>query len=226
MLGLAAITNPGVAPCSPADESGDGHDAVRQWARETLYVTAAAMQFEFDRNARPGWTWWENELTYDNGRLPEAMLRAAVALDEPRFGDAGLAALEFLGSVTLPDSIFVPIGAPHWYACGGARRFYDQQPLEAAAMLDAYLAAAQFTGDARFYERAEVVYGWYHGRNTLGIPLADPETGACHDALVRTGLNPNMGAESTLAYLQASLFLASAGKRYDVQAERPATATN
>jgi hypothetical protein len=106
----------------------------------------------------------------------------------------------------------VPIGAPNWYARGGTRRMFDQQPLEAAAMVDAFLAALAFTGNQSFLDRAAVAYDWYSGRNSQGLVLVDG-AGGCHDAITSDGLNPNMGAESTLSYLQASLFLTAAVTR-------------
>jgi hypothetical protein len=48
-------------------------------------------------------------------------------------------------------------------------------------------------------------HGWFHGRNSLGQPLADRRSGACFDGLQPTGVNHNQGAESTLAYLWTEL---------------------
>ena len=44
-------------------------------------------------------------------------------------------------------------------------------------------------------------FGWFHGRNDLGVALADPETGGCRDGLHPDRANENRGAESVLAYL-------------------------
>ena len=56
-------------------------------------------------------------------------------------------------------------------------------------------------------------FEWFLGRNTHGVPVYDFASGGCHDGLGHDGLNPNEGAESTLAYLQALLALESAGCR-------------
>ena len=50
-----------------------------------------------------------------------------------------------------------------------------------------------------------------HGANRAGTPLYDQDSGGCHDGLYTDGANPNMGAESTLAYYQSLLALADAG---------------
>lgn len=207
MLGLAALVDPdAAAPVRPVSaRSSDA--AVLRWARETLYAMAASMRFEFLRSAQPGWMWWEPELTYDNARLPEAMLRAACALREPSFGETAMASMKFLVEVTQPSGMFVPIGAPGWYRKGGKRPTFDQQPLEAAAMVDMFLAAERFQNDASFRLDARTAFEWFTGKNVGGLALADEDVGSCYDGLTPGGVNENMGAESTLAYLQAVLFL-------------------
>lgn len=166
-----------------------------------LHAVAEAMHFEFERNASAEWQWVLPELTYDKARLPEALLRAGHVLKDATFTATGERALEFLASVVQENDLFVPVGAPGWYARGGERPYYSQQPLEAVAMMDAWLAA----GDV---DRALVAYEWYLGRNTDDLVVADLVTGGCRDAIHAKGqLNPNMGAESTLAYQQATYTL-------------------
>ncbi len=169
--------------------------------RAPLRAVAEAMHFEFERNATKEWQWVLPELTYDKARLPEALLRAGRVLDEREIYASGERALEFLASVVQSDEMYVPVGAPGWYARGGARPYYSQQPLEAVAMMDAWLAY----GDI---DSAFVAYEWYMGRNTDDLVVADVASGGCRDAIHTKGkLNPNMGAESTLAYLQAATTL-------------------
>ncbi|MEX2218524.1 MAG: hypothetical protein WD749_07145 [Phycisphaerales bacterium] len=50
-----------------------------------------------------------------------------------------------------------------------------------------------------------MAFGWFHGENNLGQPLADVRSGACCDGLQLSGVNRNQGAESTLAYLWTEL---------------------
>jgi hypothetical protein len=220
MLGLAALVDPVEgSPVRPYPSRTVDADVLR-WARETLYAMAASMRFEFLRSMQPGWEWWEPELTYDNARLPDAMLRAACALREPSFADTGLASLEFLQKVTQPSGQFVPIGAPGWYRRGEERPLYDQQPLEAAAMVDAFLAAQRWTRDEGYLHEAHVAYEWFTGNNVAGLSLVDVDVGSCNDAITPAGLNQNMGAESTLAYLQAALFLIPADQASEARTER------
>ena len=43
-------------------------------------------------------------------------------------------------------------------------------------------------------------FEWFLGRNDLGRPLYDANTGGCRDALLQDHLNQNQGAESSLAF--------------------------
>ncbi|MBV9648289.1 MAG: hypothetical protein JO043_12540 [Candidatus Eremiobacteraeota bacterium] len=158
--------------------------------------------------APKGWRWFEGTLTYDNARLCEAPLRAGMALGDATFVDVGVTTLEFLERLCFEGDRFVPIGNRGWYTRGGERPRFDQQPLEAAAMVDAELAAFAATGDGARLQRATESFSWYLGKNDLHEPLV--RGGGCCDGLAPDALNPNMGAESTLAYLSSAFALAEA----------------
>ncbi len=157
--------------------------------------------------AGPGWDWFENELTYDNARLPEALLRIGIALEETEFIARGKRTLDFYGEVAIADGTFIPIGNDGWYVRGGHRARYGQQPLEAAALVDAGQAALEATGEAGYEGVVRCAWEWFHGRNTRGLVLVDG--GGCSDGLEERGANANMGAESTLAYLASAFAVAS-----------------
>ena len=163
-----------------------------------------------DEESRPGWPWWENTLTWGNGRLPEALIRSSTVLDDPQLLEAGLRSLDFLAEVTQPDRTLVPIGCDGWYPRGGTRALYDQQPIEACAMTEAWLSAHKATGDQKYLENARVAYSWFEGNNTEQLVMCVPETGASYDGLLHGGVNTNQGAESTISYAQARLALALA----------------
>ncbi len=152
------------------------------------------------------WEWFEDMMTYDNARLPEALLRAAVALRNEEFGAAGLATLGFYERVTLDSGVFVPIGNDGWYRRGGPRARFAQQPLEALGLVDAELAAYEYARRAVHMERAEIGLSWFAGKNARGVTMA--QGGGCYDGLGEADVNTNMGAESTLAYLAAAAALA------------------
>ena len=78
---------------------------------------------------------------------------------------------------------------------------FDQQPIEAYAMVSACLEAYRATSDSWWYEQAHRAFDWFLGWNDLGLELHSVNTGGCHDALHVDRVNMNQGAESTLAFL-------------------------
>ena len=124
--------------------------------------------------------------------------------------EAGLKSLGWLADLQRADGgkgHFVPIGSNGFYQRGGVRARFDQQPVEAQAMVSACLEAYRITGDKRWRNEARRAFEWFLGRNDLNLPIYDPLTGGCRDGLHADRLNENQGAESTLAFLQALLEL-------------------
>ncbi|MBV8171693.1 MAG: hypothetical protein JO219_07165 [Candidatus Eremiobacteraeota bacterium] len=178
-------------------------------AKRVADELSAMLLDAYERAATPQWPWWEPNLTWGNARLPEAMLRAAGVADAgQRLAACGLRTLEFLASITQEDGVFVPIGNDGWYEQGRKRARHDQQPIEAAGMVDAWLAAAERTRDDRYWPRALEAFAWFLGVNSERLIVADLQTGGCRDGLGLGWRNRNMGAESTLSYLQAHCAIA------------------
>ena len=162
-------------------------------------------------HAAPNWPWPEDTVTYANGVIPQALIAAGREIGRSDMVNAALKSLRWLVDVqTDAKSNFVPIGSNGWFKRGGVPARYDQQPTEAQHMLDALLEAYQVSGDTTWLDDARRCYEWFLGRNDLQLPLADPATGGCQDGLRADGLNHNQGAESTLAWLHASLRLTAA----------------
>jgi len=90
---------------------------------------------------------------------------------------------------------------------GGDRAMFDQQPIEAVGTTAAALAAYRATGDGLWLNACRASFAWFIGQNDVGLPVYDPATGGCHDALKVDRLNQNQGAESTLAYLSARFLI-------------------
>jgi hypothetical protein len=178
---------------------------------ETAYAVALrhladALARAFDETRDERWEWFEPVMTYDNARLPEALIRAGQTLGEQHLADRGRAALAFYEETTLEDGIFIPIGNEGWFPRAGPRAVYEQQPLEAYAMIDAELAAYDATSDSAHVANAETALAWYYGKNTRGNVMA--HGGGCYDGLGQDAPNRNMGAESTLALLASSYTMA------------------
>ena len=115
---------------------------------------------------------------------------------------ASLRSLEWLVEVQVTSGgDFAPVGSNGFYTRGGPRARFDQQPLEAAAMVSACLAAERVTHEERWHAHARRAFDWYLGQNDLQVALYDASTGGCRDGLHEDRVNENQGAESTLAFL-------------------------
>ncbi|MES2705828.1 MAG: glycosyltransferase family 4 protein [Verrucomicrobiota bacterium] len=159
----------------------------------------------FHRTAAPGWRWFENSVTYDNAKIPQALLATYAQTRQPELRLIGLAALDFLvAAQTVPGGYFRPVGCRGFWQRGGTPAQFDQQPLEVQATVAACLEAEQATGDTRWWDTAVNIHSWFHGRNDHRLSVAIPETGGCHDGLMEKGFNLNQGAESILSYLQST----------------------
>lgn len=149
---------------------------------------------------RPAWVWFETVLAYDNPRLPEALLRAGAMLDNAAFIQCGLDTLDWITKQqTAPAGHFRAVGSESFGTPYAPPLPFDQQPLEAQAMIDAADAAFAIDPDSRWLEYAQMAYRWYLGDNDLSLPLATRSDGGCYDGLTPTGVNRNQGAESLLA---------------------------
>jgi hypothetical protein len=162
----------------------------------------------YEQSSTADWPWFEDILAYDNATLPRALLLSGAAMQRDDYVTAALDALTWLARVqTGEDGQFAPIGCRGFYRRGEMRARFDQQPVEAYATVAAYLDAARVTEDAEWGRKARTVFGWFLGDNDLHIPLFDAVTGGCYDGLQPDWVNMNQGAESTLAFLLASLEL-------------------
>lgn len=148
------------------------------------------------------WVWFEDELAYDNARLPQALIATGQATGNQALVDAGTRALRWLMTIqTAAGGTFRPVGTESF---GKPRRqplAFDQQPVESAATISACLAAWQVSPRAEWMTGASAAFAWFLGRNDLATPLVDTETGRCRDGLHPDRANENCGAESVLSYL-------------------------
>jgi hypothetical protein len=158
----------------------------------------------FDRASHPDWPWFEEELAYDNAKLAHALILTGCATGQQPVVDRALQVLDWLAEVQISENgHFRPIGSNGFYKRGGPRASFDQQPIEAQAMVSACLEAYRVTSDLRWYDAAQRAFDWFIGLNDLGLELYSPRTGGCRDGLHVDRVNRNQGAESTLAFLLA-----------------------
>jgi hypothetical protein len=173
----------------------------------------------FHRSQRPDWPWFESRMTYANAVLPHALFIAAERWPEEAFLNVAESSFGFLDLVTTAEGVFWPVGNRDWYSHGEEKALYDQQPVEASTMASAALAGFALRGDEKYLAVFLRAHGWFHGKNSLELPLADAERGACFDGLQPAGVNRNQGAESTLAYLWTDLHNSAARQSLRTSAE-------
>ncbi len=174
-----------------------------------IRAAGACLMTAYGTARREGWEWFEADLSYDNARLCEALLKCGQILDDRRMIEVGLSTLEWLvGVQTGPRGSFRPVGSNGFGRPYALPLAFDQQPLEAAATIDAAATAFLITGDERWEDVARDAFGWFFGDNDSGIPIADVATGGCFDGLMATGINRNQGAESILALQLAAATIA------------------
>ncbi|SFG01680.1 Glycosyltransferase involved in cell wall bisynthesis [Novosphingobium sp. CF614] len=202
--GVAAFTSPrawaftllGLAPyCTTHPED---HAAARMRVR-----LAGRLEELLRANETPKWTWFEDALSYDNARLPQALIVTGAATDALHLVDAGLRSLRWLIAMQIaPQGHFRPIGSHGFLqAPRSMPQPFDQQPLEACATIAACAAARDIDPEFPWQAEAERAFDWFLGANDLAVELVDVATGSCRDGLHPDRANENRGAESTLSYL-------------------------
>jgi len=212
-----------------------GLNNLRSWAFALLglnayleyepgYEPAAELRERFARElhhayrarATTDWPWWEDLVTYDNAKLCQALFQSGRALGDTAMCADAAAALRWLvqqQTATGKDgrTHLSIIGNDSWLRPGQPKARFDQQPLEAWALVEACAVLKRVMADddpeasRQWREIALWAYAWFTGRNDLQQALAVPATGGCRDGLQAAGPNRNQGAESTLSWLLAQL---------------------
>ncbi len=148
------------------------------------------------------WVWFEEGLTYDNARLPQALIMAGLSTKTPAYIEAGLRSLRWLVTQqTAATGQFRPVGTQGFGDTRQRPQQFDQQPLEATATISACIAAWRATHDSEWNAEAARVFAWFLGSNDLSVSLIDLETGSCRDGLHPDRPNENRGGESVVSYL-------------------------
>ncbi|MDX1682654.1 MAG: glycosyltransferase family 4 protein, partial [Phycisphaeraceae bacterium] len=130
-------------------------------------------------NMDDDWLWFEPQLTWGNAHLPHALLLSGRWMFRNEMTELGLRVLDWLIEIQTDkeDGHFSPIGCHGFYPRDGERARFDQQPIEASAMIDACLEAHRLTKEKKYLKRAYRCLNWFLGDNDLHLPLYDPTTG-------------------------------------------------
>jgi len=161
----------------------------------------------YNDSASRTWNWFETYLTYDNAKLSQAMFEVYDASHEKKYLRIATESFDFLVKVQIRNGTFFPVGNRGWFKKGGRRAFYDQQPIEAASMVEAAADGFRTIGEEEYRSVAEICFDWYLGNNSKQVAVYNEKTGACYDGITQKGLNLNQGAEAITTYIVARLEL-------------------
>ncbi|MFA6169377.1 MAG: glycosyltransferase [Candidatus Margulisiibacteriota bacterium] len=190
MLGLASYLR-----CYQGDESAAA--LLRECADHLLAL--------YQEVATDDWRWFENILCYDNGILPMALFQSYSILRDEKYLKVARETLGFLEKTTSQNGRLSIVGSRGWYKRGGEKAQYDQQPIDATAMVLAYQSAYRVTREKEYLKKMRWAFGWFLGENDMGMSLYDHETKGCADGLLPEGVSLNQGGESTVSFLMALL---------------------
>ncbi|MBN1553481.1 MAG: glycosyltransferase family 4 protein [Phycisphaerae bacterium] len=181
---------------------------------------------EFQRNMSDEWPWCDDILTYANAKLPHVLLMSGKWMQRNDMIDLGKRVLSWLLEIqTNKNGHYSPVGTNGWYPRGGQPAHFDQQAIEAHAMVDACIEAYHVTREEYWIEQAKKAFFWFLGENDIRTPVYDFTTGGCRDGLHADRLNENQGAESTLAWLMSLLQMQDLQMELslaDIPADKPA----
>ncbi|MBF6606873.1 MAG: hypothetical protein IVW53_15000 [Chloroflexi bacterium] len=204
--------------CDAALRAGGTGDIAPTYRR-----LATSLRAEFEGpTVTVRWPWPEAVLTYENGLVARALISGGEFLDAPDMVRLGGQVLDWLiEAQTASDGHLTTVGNRGWWPRDGVRARFDQQPIEATALLLAAEIAWEATHEDRYRRAAEAAYAWFLGGNDLGLAIADPQGGGCRDGLTPVGMNHNEGAESTLMWLIALEHMRAMRGRFTLEAASP-----
>jgi len=159
----------------------------------------------FRQNCAEDWYWAEDVVAYENARLTQALIVAGNYLDYPEMFDTGSKSLKWLVDIqTNPESGHLSlVGNDGWYRRGGQKARFDQQSVDATALIDACYQAFAITGSDYWFRTMEWAFNWFFGSNDVHQPLYEFSGGGCYDGLQPGGINQNQGGESVVSFLLA-----------------------
>jgi len=173
-----------------------------RFARNSLEVFSTKLMRLYDENSSAEWKWFEPVLSYDNAKIPHALIVSGRSLINEKMLKCGFDSLHWLTTVqTSSRGHFQPVGTDKIFERGRSKPVFDQQPIEAYSTISACLEAYLTTKDKHWHNEAEKAMHWFLGANDLGVPLYEPANGGCYDGLHVDRVNRNQGAESTIAFL-------------------------
>ena len=171
---------------------------------ESIFISHADSLVDlYEANHKEDWNWFEPTVTYSNAKLSESLLLAYNYTKNRTYREIGLATLDFLTEIQWKGDFFDTVGNQGWYSYNGEKPLFDQQPIEAGYLTQAYVSAYEIVRERKYLELAKYSFEYFLGRNRLRTVMYDYSTGAVCDGLNSDGMNCNQGAEPVICFLMA-----------------------
>lgn len=201
--------------------------AIVNKAMKHLKRLANFLKDSYEKNHRSDWDWFEDVITYDNFRLPQALFATYLITKDSATLEIAKSSLKFINSCNFDQvkGYFDFIGQDGWYSREKTKANYDQQPLEAAGAVEANIFASNVLQDLAYIDNGILAFEWFFGNNRNRKSIYDENSGGVFDGLTLRGVNDNRGAESVICFLMASLSLQECNQRLS-QSENKLMNTN
>lgn len=171
---------------------------------DSMYLKLKTM---FDKTS-DDWPWPESKLTYGNGIMPYALLRYGMVFNSDEAINLGMKLLAFIEGRCTNNRKRGPIGNDGWLPKNkGSAPAYSQQPIDAAYMVWAWLAAYKISKNPSHLEKSRAWFNWFEGDNIAGEKMYDPADMRCYDGIDPGGVHRNSGAESNICLLLSKYML-------------------
>jgi hypothetical protein len=157
----------------------------------------------YSRVSDVNWNWYEEIVTYNNARIPQAQIMAGKFFKNKAFIAEGIEAVSWLyDKIYNQEKNYISlIGNNGWLLKGKLKAKYDQQPVEIPALIDACYQVYKVNQKKEWIDKINVIFSWFLGNNDRREMLYDYHTGGCYDGLSSSVINQNQGAESTISWL-------------------------
>jgi len=177
--------------------------------KRELIVLSDKLIKNYQKHSSKEWKWYEDIITYDNGRLPLSLFCAFQVTKDRKYLEVAKESLDFLIEQIYDHSkdCFSFVGNKGWYPRDKKPAIFDQQPIEAGSTVEVCVKAYEIIKDPQYLYFTKQAFLWYSGKNIKKISLIDKSTGGIYDGLESQKVNQNEGAESVLSYILACLVL-------------------
>lgn len=162
----------------------------------------------YHANSSPQWKWFEQNLTYGNSVLPEAMLEVYKLTKVEEYKVIAFVSFNFLLKHLFRNGEFTVISNQTWFSRGDSIKDHSlggQQPIDVAYTILALKNFHQVFSNEGYQEKMELAFSWFLGNNHLKQIVYNPCTTGCFDGVELKNVNLNQGAESTVSYLLARM---------------------